>query len=167
MKKASIVSLDGEIVGSLNEGDKILRNRSIKHLETTDEWKMESFYKGHVGEIRRVLSDLDTSERAFLFSIAAYVGYEDCCIKHDNGNELSFDDLVVISGLSRSKASETINALLDKDIIYKGKNSKARQYFVNPWIFCKGNRINKVLRTMFRNYRIRVLGNKKWGDVKT
>lgn len=35
----------------------------------------------------------------------------------------------------------------------------------HQWLFCKGNRINKVLKTMFKNYRIRVLGGVKWKDM--
>jgi hypothetical protein len=53
-----------------------------------------------------------------------------------------------------------------KDIICRNKNSKERQYFVNPWLFCKGNRINKVLQTMFRNYGVRVCGGIKWKHIK-
>jgi hypothetical protein len=73
--------------------------------------------------------------------------------------------LVEITGLSRGAVYDAINSLIRKDIIYKGRNSKNRQYFVNPWLFCKGNRINKVLKTMFKNYRIRVLGGVKWKDA--
>ena len=100
-----------------------------------------------------------------MFSIAPYVGYDDCCLKYDNGNELSFDDMVRICDMSRSTVSGVINDLIDKDILYRGKNSQVRQYFMNPWLFCKGNRINRVLKRMFRNYRIKVIGGRKWKDV--
>ena len=159
-----IVDENGEIIDTLKDGDKIVRAHVVDTTYQT--WKMESFYKGHIAEIRKLMKELTTHERAFLFSIATYVGYEDCCIKYDNGNCLNFDDLVSISGMSRSRASETINTLIKKDILYKGKNSQQRQYFVNPWIFCKGNRINKVLKTMFNNYRIRVLDGRKWKDMR-
>jgi len=87
-------------------------------------------------------------------------------LKHDNGNLLTFDDIVALSCMSRSTVSVTLNTLIEKDILYRGKNSQERQYFMNPWLFCKGNRINKVLQTMFRNYRIRVLDGTKWKDVR-
>jgi hypothetical protein len=165
-KIATIISNDGEIINELASGDRIVRGNSIECLSMTQEWKIESFYKGHIGEIRKVLSEFSTTERAFLFSIATYIGYEDCCLKYDNGNELNFDDIVEICGMSRGQTSNTVNSLIKKDIIYKGKNSKQRQYFVNPWLYCKGNRINKVLKTMFTNYKIRILGGKKWKDVR-
>lgn len=125
---------------------------------------MDSFFKGNIAEIRAIMRELNVYEKAFLYSIAPYVGYEDCCIKYDNGKELNFDTLSDITGISTGKLSEVIKDLIDKDIIYKGKNSRNVQYFVNPWLFCKGNRINKVLKTMFRNYRIRIYGV-KWREL--
>ena len=70
-----------------------------------------------------------------------------------------------ISGISKGKISSVINGLVEKDILYKGKNSRNVQYFVNPWLFCKGNRINKVLKTMFKNYEIRTMDKTKWKDL--
>lgn len=127
---------------------------------------MESFYKGNIDELRKNMSNLDVYEKAFLFSIVPYVGYEDCCLKYDNGRELKFESLLEITGISRAKLQSVINSLVEKDIIYKGKNSNTIQYFVNPWLFCKGNRINKVLRTMFKNYKIQVFDGTKWKDLK-
>lgn len=173
----------GEILASEREGDRVkyVKNSSIesyrdrleKNIEQRIEelkadnyeaWTMEYFYKGNIKELQSVMKELDVYEKAFLFSIAPYVGYEDCRIKYANGNDLSFEKIVEISGISKGKLSEVIKSLIDKDILYKGKNSKNTQYFVNPWLFCKGNRINKVLKGMFRNYRIRIL-NKKWSEI--
>lgn len=127
---------------------------------------MEHFYKGNIDEIRKTMQNLNVYEKAFLYSIVPYIGYEDCCLKYDNGNELKFEVLVDISGISRSKLAEVISSLVEKDIVYKGKNSNTIQYFVNPWLFCKGNRINKVLKTMFKNYEIQTKEGIKWKDLK-
>ena len=161
-----VIDDDGEIIDYINPGDRVVRKNSINYLQDTEEWKIEHFYKGHIGEIRKVMKDLSIYEKAFLLSVATYIGYEDCCLKHDNGNELTFDGLVDISGMSRSKLLEVINSLIKKDILYRGKNSEGIQYFINPWLFCKGNRINKVLKAMFENYRIRVLGGVQWKNAR-
>lgn len=129
-------------------------------------WTMDSFYKGNIQEIRKTMDKLDLYEKAFLYSIATYVGYDDCCLKYDNGNELTMDKMTEISGISKRKLQDVVQGLIDKDILYKGKNSKTFQYFVNPWLFCKGNRINKVLRTMFKNYKIQVKNGTKWKDLR-
>lgn len=165
---AYLVSADtGEITNELYKDDrvKITRKESVEYLSQFQEWKIEHFYKGHIEEIRQVMQELSTTEKAFLFSVATYVSYEDCCLKHDNGNELSFNDMVRICSMSRSTINQVINGLIEKDILYRGRNSQARQYFVNPWLFCKGNRINKVLKTMFRNYKVRVMGGRKWCKI--
>lgn len=149
--------------------NKIERQVSNKVEQLKDEnyeiWTMESFFKGNTAEIKAVMSELDVYEKAFLYSIAPYVGYDDCCLKHNNGKELKFETMLGITGISKGKLSEVIKSLIDKDILYKGKNSKNAQYFVNPWLFCKGNRINKVLKTMFRNYKIRIYGV-KWRELE-
>lgn len=158
----------GEIENEIRVGDrhKITRRESIEYLSQFQEWRIEQFYKGHIEEIRKLMKELSTNEKAFLFSVAIYVGYEDCCLKYSNGKDITTEDLVKITGLGRSTLFETIKSLAKKDIIYRGKNSKNRQYFVNPWLFCKGNRINKVLRTMFKNYKVRVRGGMAWKDLK-
>lgn len=161
----------GEVKTKIYPGDKIIRSKSIKHFnkklsEATEEWKMEHFYKGHTEEIKKVMKELSINEKAFLFSIASYVGYEDCCLKYGNNKDLTIDGMAEISGMCRSVVFQVVSSLIKKDILYKGKNSKCRQYFVNPWIFCKGQRINKVLKKMFENYEIRCCKNVKWKNLK-
>lgn len=166
MEAKRVISEQGEIIDTINPGDRIVRKKTVEYLQATEEWKIEHFYKGHIGEIRKLMKELSVFEKAFLFSVATYIGYEDCCLKHDNGKEITFDSMVEITGMSRGKLLEVMNALIKKDILYKGKNSEGIQYFINPWLFCKGNRINKVLTTMFENYRIRVLGGIQWKNYR-
>lgn len=156
----------GKEMGCLCDGDRVIRKASVEYLNNTQDWKIENFFKGHIGEINKWMAELSILEKAFLFSVVPYVNYEDCHLCYNNGNDIGTEDLVKITGMGRRQVYETINSLIKKDIIYRGKNSKSRQYFVNPWLFCKGNRINKVLKTMFKNYRIRVLGGIKWKDIK-
>jgi len=156
----------GEITNELQPGDRIVRAKSIEYLQSIQEWKIEHFYKGNLSEIKKWMKDLTPNEKAILFTVSPYINYEDCCLKQENGSMLTFDNIVELSGLSRGAVSQAINSLIKKDILYRGKNSKERQYFMNPWLFCKGNRINKVLQTMFRNYKVRVCNNMKWKDIK-
>jgi len=156
----------GQVVGEIGEGDRIVRKASICYLDRVHVWRVEHFYKGNLREIVKWMGDLTPNEKALLFTVSPFVGYEDCCLKHENGNMLTFDDMVRLSCLSRSTVFETINCLITKDILYRGRNGRERQYFMNPWLFCKGNRINRVLQTMFRNYRIRVCQGVKWGNLR-
>lgn len=155
---------------SLNGYAKVKESIAIKRQEEIDEglydiWITDSFYKGNIFELRAIMKELNTYEKALLYTIAPYVGYEDCCIRYENGKELGIEDMAALAGMSRDKAFRTVKELIDKDIIYKGKNSKNIQYFVNPWLFNKGTRVNKVLKRMFKNYKIRTKNNIKWGDL--
>lgn len=173
-----VTDLDGNKLKEIMEGDRFQSGASLDAFRTKklreeaalasgdkQEWNLEHFFKGHIPEIRGLMKSLSVYERSFLFSIATYVGYEDCCLKYDNGVCLDFEALIDISYMSRGKLSEVLTDLKQADIIYKGVNSKGIQYFVNPWIYCKGVRINAVLKTMFRNYHVRVLGGQQWGRV--
>jgi hypothetical protein len=172
-RKGTIVSKEGEIIGELYAGDRIIRGKEEikKKLSPEDKknnldiWKIEHFYKGNVNEIMLLIKDLSAYEKAFLFSVAPYIGFDDCCIKHANNKSADFEALISLTGISKGKLSEVINSLRTKDVIYKGLNSKGTQYFVNPWIFCKGSRINKVLKKMFENYQIRIFDKKRWKDI--
>jgi hypothetical protein len=155
----------GEKITSLYDGDRIVRKKSAESYSNMQEWKIEHFYKGHTDEIQQVMDDLNVYEKAFLFSVATYIGYSDCCIKKKNNMPMEFSELIRVSGISRGKLNEVLNSLKNKDIIYRGANSKGIQYFVNPWLFCKGTRINTVLKVMFQNYRVRVLDNRRWKDI--
>jgi len=155
--------------GSVEAFNKIKEEQIEKGLKEFESkyklWEYKSFFKGNIEEIRRCMEELDTYEKAFLYSIASYVGYDDCCLKFDNGVELTFEKMVEISGISKGKLSSVIQGLIKKDILYKGKNSNTTQYFVNPFLFCKGYRINKVLKRMFGNYKIKSKNNIKWKDL--
>jgi hypothetical protein len=178
--KAHVVSkATGEIVTELYDGDSILRKESkeahkkfedakneSKKASETLVWSMTNFMKMNTVEVRLWMDELSQAEKAFLFSIVPCVSFDDCHLQTHSGEDIGTEDLLKIVNMSRGLLYETIKSLAKKDIIYRGKNSKNRQYFVNPWLFCKGNRINKVLKTMFKNYKIKILGGKQWKDVK-
>jgi len=163
-KRVVLNSETGEIVAELGEGDKIVRGSTIEFLNEMQVWRIERYFKGSMDEARALMKELSSSEKAFLFCASAYVGYSDCCIKHDNGRVFDIDDFVKFSGLSRATVFKVLNSLRKKDIIFRGKNSQGDLYFINPWIYCRGNRISSVLKTMFKNYKVRVI-NKRWGDI--
>ncbi len=155
----------GEIVGELRPGDRVVRKESIEQRSLVREWDMKVFYKGNAEELRLLMRDLNTNEKAFLFCIAPYVNFVDSHLAYRNGVDIGSEDLVRITGMDRKAVYSVIASLIKKDVLYKGKNSVNRQYFVNPWLFCKGNTISRVLKTMFKNYRIKVMNGVKWKDL--
>jgi hypothetical protein len=176
--KAIVDFETGEIEHEIEAGDRFIKAKSIeaylrkqnKNKESQSkvciDWRMPDFIFQNSPELKMVLPELSQNEKAFLMCMSIYISYEDCHLQFSNGIDIGTEDLIKITGFSRSVVYELVESLIKKDIIYKGKNSVTRQYFVNPWLFHKGNRVNKVLKTMFKNYRIRTLDNKKWKDLK-
>lgn len=163
-KRYIVTEGTGEVT-ELNAGDRIMRKKSIEHLSEYETWSMKHFYKGNSTELRKLMPELSIYEKGILFSILPYIDYKSCVLSHQNGIDLSLGDIEKKSAVGRKKCGETVAMLIKKDILYRGKNSKGTQYFVNPWLFVKGNEIEVVLKTMFKNYKIKIHGNVKWKDL--
>lgn len=148
------------------DGDrvKVTRKESIDHLKNRKRWNDQLFTKGYINELRKVLPTLEPREKAFLMSIQPYISYFDCHLQYSNGKDIAIKNLVAITGYSRKTVIAILGSLVEKDILYRGKNSKNYQWFVNPWLFSRGKEINKVLKTMFQNYYIHMFGC-KWKDL--
>lgn len=153
----------GTIIRRLGKGDRIIRKQSIEYLKS--DIKRRHFVRVDEDEGRMIVKELTPSERAVLFQLQYYVSYESGLISHSNGREIGFNDIVELTGLSRRTVALVIESLVSKDILYKGKNSKRVQYYMNPWIASKGVAPNATLKEMFKNYRIRSRGDAMWKDL--
>lgn len=156
----------GKVVNTIFQGDRILRSKSVELLQTKDKWDTGSFSKVNDEELKLLTPTLTISERSVLWSLLPYVSYSSCLIQHTNGKDINFSGIVKLSGMSYNTVLSAVESLISKDVIYKGKNSRGNQFFINPWIAYKGNTINKVLFDMFKNYKILSKGNKAWKDIK-
>lgn len=164
--KSYIIDPDtGEITDELKSGDRIVRGASLEHLRTTTEVKTKSFVRINTEELQGVLPELSNSERSAFTSLLPYISYKTCCLQSNAGDDINLKDIIEISGMSEITCAKAIDGLIKKDILYKGRNSKSNQYFVNPWIANKGQTVNKVLKQMFKNYRVHSLGGKRWGNI--
>lgn len=153
----------GEVIDSIEEGDKfsITRKKKIDFMENTIEIPFKSFVKLNTKEIGFLSKELSKSDFAFLLSLCDFVGFYDNCIKNRRGDPMSIDEIALKLDIPRSTAYRIVNKLIDESILCKAKTSEF-QLFVCPLIFCKGNRANRVLQTMFRNYKVRSFGGVKW-----
>jgi cellobiose-specific phosphotransferase system component IIA len=176
-KVLKVINHAGETVNHINKGDRIVRKSSIDAFKEIKEneakaicesWDIREFYKANTEELQLISKELSQNEKAFLFSIAPYISFDSNILQVGKGRkaeDLGTEDLIEITGMSRSTLYHTIDLLHKKDIVYKGKNSRNRQFYINPLLYCKGNRINKVLRDMFKNYKIRSRDNVLWKDL--
>lgn len=178
-----VINEHGEIVDEtkegryvkLDNGDRVVRKKSIEYLKNKGKYSKagrkyinilaDSFTKVNLNELELILKELDVYEKAFLMSIVPYVGYEDCVLKRRNGILLDIDDFVKLSSMSRAKIYNVIISLIDKHIIYKKKVGKRIEYYVNPWLLSRGDKLEERLKEMFGEYEIRSKGMKKWNRI--
>lgn len=166
----------GERLGNYQKGYSVTpvnaRQNAVRYKEwieqqhtDKDKWVISDFCKVSVQEQRLWNKELTLNEKAFLFSIQPYLSFDnDLC--DDKGVQLNKEDLIYLCGLSRQTVYKVITSLTDKFILYQGKNGRGRQYIINPWIMCKGVYVKSDYKALFRDYRIRMLDGKRWGDLK-
>ena len=164
MERAIINTETGEVIGTIGTGDRIVRAESINRLKSKTSDYTNHFIKANEEEGRLVLGELDSKEKVVLFTLQYYVSYESGLLRYSNGKDIGFSEMVDIIGMSRGTLSKVIDGLIAKDILYKGRNSHRVQYFMNPWLFSKGE-YNPTLKDMFGNYIIRSKGNVRWKDL--
>lgn len=156
----------GEIINHIREGDQIIRGK----YEITDEkfisWDCGTFVKGNIQEIKALAEELTYIQSSLLFVLMPYVSYKSCLICYPNGKDINLQDISKLFGSNIKTASKVTKDLTSLKILYQGKVGNKNQYFMNPWIMYKGNYINKTLKAMFRDYKIRSCGNIKWKDLK-
>lgn len=150
-----VVDENGVITCELGEGDRIVRAKSIEQLEDKERTIYKSFCVLNVEEYTLVMRELDKNSKLVLSQLVPYVQYTTCLLAFSNGKPITSGDMTSVTGLSRHTVENALNVLLDKDILYKGRNSREVQWYINPYIVHRGRLTNKVLQTMFRNYKPR------------
>lgn len=173
MDEHLIIDSNSEVIGHISPGDRIIRASSAKQYkewieqqhEDKNKWVISDFCKVSAQEQRLWNKDLTLNEKAFLFSIQPYLSFDnDLC--NDKGVQIGTEELIYLIGISRRTVFDIIKSLTSKFIVYQGKNGRGRQYIINPWIMCKGVYVKSDYKALFRDYRIRTLGGKRWGDLK-
>lgn len=156
--------IKGSSINSYKKIKSTIEEAKLKNGDIYMSWNLEHYAKTNTDELKLLLPDLESSEKVVLFSILPYVGYDDCLLKYTNGKELNIESIAKISGLSVATVKNVVASLKSKDVLYKGRNSRNVQYFINPWICARGSLLQKTLKSMFRNYYIRSLG-RKWKEI--
>ena len=155
-----VVNDDGEIIGYIQEGDRVIRTESIDAIKGTVAWNPEESFGKFYPEAMKKLSKFNctASESRLLFLALGYVSYKSGLLMHDNGRSITARWLADELNMDIKHVYKTINNLIAKGILYKGSGDKGKidEYFVNPFYFFKGNRINQTLIAMFSDPKDRV-----------
>jgi hypothetical protein len=161
---AQVVDVEtGEIVNGIYEKDKIVPYKEPKPEDEKIEYNFNSeakFVKLYLGvnDLRKYLTQ---GEFAITMSLADFICYEDCIIRrggHQNGKILSIKELSEEMDINYDALRKTVTSLVKKGVIGIHKtgckdnpNIMVKAITVNPYIFTKGNNVNKTILGLFEH----------------
>lgn len=156
-----MVSNDGEIINEVYEGDRLVRKSTIDYLHEHVEIGKD---KGFTKMFDDILFDLYAEnltgkQLSFALLMCKYIKYDSGLIAYSNGKPIDYEGFMEITKMSQSAIFECLNVLVKKRIFAKTKVGYDIKYFANPYIFCKGTRINKTLEDTFKNSKWCALHN--------
>ncbi len=135
----------------LYEGDSIHRAESKKYLNRTTKVEESPFIKAYTKPMTMLARSLSGPEMNMVYYLGQYISFESGALKHVNGELLHREFIAKEMGQSERTVDRILQSLKSKKIISHNYVGKEVQYFVNPWIFIKGTRVNKTLYEMFKN----------------
>lgn len=160
VKVADVINLEtGEILAEFNEGDRIVRKASIdsyNELESnvediTDNGKSNEFIKLYTSvAIELANLKLSGSENAIFLYLACGVRFYSNISKHPNGRVITIDDIREFMDSDRT-VRRALTSLKDKGLIAEVHNQDGVCYMVNPFVYSKGNKIEKTTIDVFKN----------------
>ena len=153
-KMLYICTKDGEIIDTLSsrenyakleDGDRVLRRKSIESFEKSVEIKMR-FAKVNF----LVFGDICRKYSIFPY-LVQYVGYMSGKLVFRNGKDITRNNLPKICKVSVATVNRQLSGLISDDIIKPVKQDGKTIYFMNPYIVHLGKKINLSTYEMFKN----------------
>jgi hypothetical protein len=155
-----VIDDSGQVIGYIREGDRVVRKESVESVNGTVAWTPEESFGKFYPEAMKRLSKLGctAAEYRLLFLVLGYISYKSGLLMHDNGRSLTAEWITEQMDMNKDVVYRTIRSLIAKGILYKGSGNKGKvdEYFINPFYFFKGNRINQTLLAMFSDPKDRV-----------
>ena len=157
----------GEILREVERGSKItiLTENQQEYIEENiidvvtleDAGISNEFIKLFRGVLDMLLKEkLNSADFSIILVCLMNLEYSSGAVKENNGKFVNVSEISEITGLSRQTTTQSIDKLVSKKILHKGKTGNTVQLYVNPYIFMRGKVINKTLYAMFRD--------SKWAD---
>ena len=142
----------GEILGNLDEGDRILKKKSLDHLaDTITIPKEETFKKMYDQSIRAVIDcKLSGADYAIMLYMASNLRYQSNAVQHPNGRLITRETLTSEMGLNKETVKRAIRSLISQGIIVEVDSTVGKVFVVNPYIFNVGDKISKTMHDLFK-----------------
>lgn len=144
------------VYAELNEGDRIVRKKSIEYLKNTDELQKTEMYVKFFLKSASVLAreKMSSTAMSVCLEMLQYIRYDTGYLAYENGIKLTLEDIKnKCNFISSASAVRAIDELVDKKIFARVKTGKENNYLVNPYIFMRGARVNKTLSKTFETSR--------------
>lgn len=163
----SLVNTDtGEILDEFHIGDKLSIQRSEQmdyvktHIQNFNSDK--SFIKIYDDVVPLLEKYLTNPEFKFAIILSPHVSYEDCVIRETTNRKskiLTIADIAEIHGYKYDYAKKIMASLKHKGVIGKHDtgsiipdvNDNKIAYTVNPYIYFRGNNINKTIYSFYES----------------
>lgn len=157
----------GEILREVERGSKItiltesqqdyIEDNIIDVVTLEDAGISNEFIKLFRGVLDMLLKEkLNSADFSIILVCLMNLEYSSGAVKGNNGKFVNVSEISEITGLSRPTTTQSIDKLVNKKILHKGKTGNTVQLYVNPYIFMRGKVINKTLYAMFKD--------SKWAD---
>jgi len=131
-----IVNSNGEVLQSLEKGDRILRYKSKKYLQDTEKTKYR-FVKFNIDHIEEVLEIAPIVKHLF-----RYISFTSNLLAYENYVYVTPRNISMVTGKSLSNVRKQFQKLERYDVIKKKRiNGNKYAYYFNPYIACRSSRI--------------------------
>ena len=141
------------------EGERFVKEKRVEDPYCTA--REEGFMKVYLDAAKKMARELTGTEMAMVIGLMPYVSYTDCCIRVGGvGEVMDIDDIANALEMDKKKVYRLISSLEKKGVmghhvtgsILKGYEGKVRKvYTVNPFIYCKGKRVNKAVYDFYEH----------------
>lgn len=152
MSKILIDSETGQVLTTLNDGDRIVRassSESIAAFETIPQG--ESFTKLYQQIVPTLVNcDLSAAELMLFMHLAVNLRYKSNVAKYSNGRLITRENLQSDLKMSEPTVKRSIRKLIYFGLIVEAKTIEGNVFIVNPYIVMVGDKINKTVFELFR-----------------
>lgn len=136
---------EGETVAILQTGDRILRKNNIESYDNQVAIKMR-FGKVNL----RVFGKIAAKYPLFLLMLD-YVAYQSGKLMFKNGVTINRRNLAKACGVSNATVDRQLKGLIEEDVIKSVKDGRDSVFFVNPYVFHIGKKVNYSLYELFKD----------------
>lgn len=118
-------------------------------------WRPEKYFaKFYMGLLDTIAEEygLSIEEYGIILLLSKYLNFESNLLCDEKGNPLRRKDLEEILGCGHNAVDKYMKLLVEKGVFAKTKVKNSTHYYMNPYIFYMGNRIDNTLVSIFKNY---------------